>query len=158
ASRTAAGTLFSRGLHAAETDRRGGASECTRDLWHPVSRPFGNIAHYRGRPRGAKPRTRLLRLEAPAQRQGGLDAETFRGFRLAGELFLLTSFFIEPKGCWFESCFSLKISGFVSVTACALVFCASPAFCDSLPGTLGDQFCTITSGPTQCTVNEGEGD
>ena len=29
---------------------------------------------------------------------GGLDAETFRGFQLAGELFLLTSFFIEPKG------------------------------------------------------------
>ena len=27
---------------------------------------------------------------------GGLDAETFRGFQLAGELFLLTSFFIEP--------------------------------------------------------------
>ena len=27
----------------------------------------------------------------------GLDAETFRGFQLAGELFLLTSFFIEPK-------------------------------------------------------------
>ena len=53
---------------------------------------------------------------------------------------------------------SLKISGFVSVTACALVFCASPAFCASLPGTLGDQFCTITSGPTQCTVNEGQGD
>ena len=26
----------------------------------------------------------------------GLDAETFRGFQLAGELFLLTSFFIEP--------------------------------------------------------------
>jgi hypothetical protein len=28
----------------------------------------------------------------------GLDAETFRGFQLAGELFLLTSFFIEPEG------------------------------------------------------------
>jgi hypothetical protein len=27
----------------------------------------------------------------------GLDAETFRGFLLAGDLFLLTSFFIEPK-------------------------------------------------------------
>jgi hypothetical protein len=40
----------------------------------------------------------LLRLEAPAQRLGGLDAETFRGFQLAGELFLLTSFFIEPEG------------------------------------------------------------
>jgi hypothetical protein len=34
---------------------------------------------------------------------GGLDAETFRGFQLAGKLFLLTSFFIEPKGCRFES-------------------------------------------------------
>ena len=33
----------------------------------------------------------------------GLDAETFRGFQLAGELFLLTSFFIEPKGCEFET-------------------------------------------------------
>jgi len=29
---------------------------------------------------------------------GGLDAETFRGFQLAGETFLLTSLFIEPKG------------------------------------------------------------
>ena len=28
---------------------------------------------------------------------GGLDAETFRGFQLAGELFLLTSLFIEPN-------------------------------------------------------------
>ena len=28
----------------------------------------------------------------------GLDAETFRGFQLAGELFLLTSFFIELEG------------------------------------------------------------
>jgi hypothetical protein len=28
---------------------------------------------------------------------GGLDAETLRGFQLAGELFSLTSFFIEPK-------------------------------------------------------------
>jgi hypothetical protein len=27
----------------------------------------------------------------------GLDAETFRGFPLAGDLFLLTSFFIEPE-------------------------------------------------------------
>ena len=27
----------------------------------------------------------------------GLDAETFRGFPLVGDLFLLTSFFIEPK-------------------------------------------------------------
>ena len=28
---------------------------------------------------------------------GGLDAQTFRGFQLAGELFLLTSFFIKPN-------------------------------------------------------------
>jgi hypothetical protein len=28
----------------------------------------------------------------------GLDAETLRGFQLAGKLFSLTSFFIEPKG------------------------------------------------------------
>jgi hypothetical protein len=28
----------------------------------------------------------------------GLDAETFRGFQLKGELFLLTSLFIEPEG------------------------------------------------------------
>ena len=28
---------------------------------------------------------------------GGLDAETFCGLQLAGELFLLTSFFIEPE-------------------------------------------------------------
>ena len=33
----------------------------------------------------------------------GLDAETFMRLQLAGELFLLTSFFIEPKGCRFES-------------------------------------------------------
>jgi len=39
-----------------------------------------------------------LRLEAPATATEGLDAATFRGFQLAGELFLLTSFFIEPKG------------------------------------------------------------
>ncbi len=39
-----------------------------------------------------------LRLEAPGIAEG-LDAETFRGFQLAGPLFLLTSFFIEPKGC-----------------------------------------------------------
>ena len=37
----------------------------------------------------------LLRLEAPAQRQGGWMSK--RGFQLAGELFLLTSFFIEPE-------------------------------------------------------------
>jgi hypothetical protein len=34
---------------------------------------------------------------------GGLDVEILRGFQLAGELFLLTSFFIEPRGCRFES-------------------------------------------------------
>jgi hypothetical protein len=39
---------------------------------------------------------RAVRLEAPAQRKG-LDAETFRGFQLAEELFLLTSFFIDSS-------------------------------------------------------------
>ena len=34
---------------------------------------------------------------------GGLDAETLRGFQLAGELFSLTSFFIEPEGGEFRS-------------------------------------------------------
>jgi hypothetical protein len=32
----------------------------------------------------------------------GLDVETFRGFQLARELFLLTSSFIEPQGYRFE--------------------------------------------------------
>jgi hypothetical protein len=40
---------------------------------------------------------------------GGLDAETLRGFQLAGELFSLTSFFIEPKGCEFETCLKSQI-------------------------------------------------
>jgi hypothetical protein len=31
-------------------------------------------------------------------RDWGLGAETFRGFQLAGGLFLLTCFFIEPEG------------------------------------------------------------
>jgi hypothetical protein len=39
---------------------------------------------------------------------GGLDAEIFRGFRLAGELFLLTSFFIEPEGSRFETCLAVR--------------------------------------------------
>jgi hypothetical protein len=39
--------------------------------------------------------THALLLKAPATATEGLDAETFRGFQLAGELFLLTSFFIE---------------------------------------------------------------
>jgi hypothetical protein len=37
-----------------------------------------------------------LRLEDPHSGRG-LDVETFRGFQLAGALFLLTSFFIEPN-------------------------------------------------------------
>ena len=37
----------------------------------------------------------------------GLDAETFRGFQLAGQLFLLTSFFIEPEGGEFRSAIRL---------------------------------------------------
>ena len=32
----------------------------------------------------------------------GLDANILCGFSSRGELFLLTSFFIEPKGCGFE--------------------------------------------------------
>src|ERR1700676_359181 len=39
----------------------------------------------------------------------GLDVETFRGFQLAGELFLLTSFFIEPSGRKFESYLTSQI-------------------------------------------------
>ena len=44
-----------------------------------------------------------VRLKGTCTAEEGLDAETFRGFQLAGELFLLTSFFIEPKGCRSES-------------------------------------------------------
>ena len=33
----------------------------------------------------------------------GLDAENLSGFSSQGELFLLTSFFIEPRGWRFES-------------------------------------------------------
>ena len=39
-----------------------------------------------------------VRLKGTCTAEEGLDAETFRGFQLAGELFLLTSFFIEPEG------------------------------------------------------------
>jgi hypothetical protein len=39
----------------------------------------------------------------------GLDAKTFRGFQLAGELFLLTSFFIEPTALHSESCLGTQI-------------------------------------------------
>src|ERR1700693_5571924 len=41
---------------------------------------------------------------------GGLDAENFCGFQLAGELFLLTSFFIEPEGPQFENAWGVKYS------------------------------------------------
>jgi len=41
-------------------------------------------------PRAATPRGACTAVE-------GLDAETFRGFPLAEDLFLLTSFYIEPK-------------------------------------------------------------
>ena len=43
----------------------------------------------------ARPRTRY---QAPRHLHSGrgLDVENFRGFQLAGELFLLTSLFIEP--------------------------------------------------------------
>src|ERR1700692_4644265 len=39
-----------------------------------------------------------VRLKGTCTAEEGLDAQTFRGFHLAGELFLLTSFFIEPEG------------------------------------------------------------
>jgi hypothetical protein len=52
---------------------------------------------------------RAIRLEAPAQRKG-LDAETFRGFQLAEELFLLTSFFIEPEGSQSANAWGAKYS------------------------------------------------
>ena len=45
----------------------------------------------------ARPRTRYYASRHLHSGRVGLDAETFRGFQLAGELFLLTSFFIEPK-------------------------------------------------------------
>src|ERR1022692_1971520 len=54
-----------------------------------------------------RPRTPTPRGTCTAAK--GLDAETFRGFQLAGELFLLTSFFIEPKGRRFESCLGIQI-------------------------------------------------
>jgi hypothetical protein len=38
-----------------------------------------------------------VRLKGTCTAEEGLDAKTFRGFQLAGELFLLTSFFIEPE-------------------------------------------------------------
>src|SRR6266851_1743938 len=41
---------------------------------------------------------------------GGLDAETLRGFQLAGELFSLTSFFIEPEGGEFRSAIRLAVA------------------------------------------------
>ena len=44
-----------------------------------------------------------VRLKGTCTAEEGLDAETFRGFQLAGELFLLTSFFIEPEGSQFEN-------------------------------------------------------
>jgi hypothetical protein len=43
-----------------------------------------------------KPGNALLRLEAPAQRQGA-GCRNFSRLPARGELFLLTSFFIEPK-------------------------------------------------------------
>jgi hypothetical protein len=45
----------------------------------------------------ARPSTRCY-ISRHLQGSGGLDAETFCGAQLAGELFLLTSLFIEPKG------------------------------------------------------------
>jgi hypothetical protein len=51
----------------------------------------------------------------------------------------------------------MKFANSVSLMAVTVLF-AIPAFSASLPGTAGDQFCAITSGPTVCTVNEGKGD
>jgi len=57
--------------------------------------------------------------------------KAFRGFQLAGELFLLTSFFIEPKGCRFESYLtSQKLSN----RLCPLVNCLSVAALPKLRG------------------------
>ena len=40
---------------------------------------------------------------------GGLDAETFRGFQLAGELFLLTSFFMpRRRSLWVSDTFEWR--------------------------------------------------
>src|ERR1700686_5485223 len=61
-----------------------------RRIMKPMTPAFKHLAHI-----GA------IRLEARAQRKG-LDAETFRGFQLAEELFLLTSFFIEPNAHRFD--------------------------------------------------------
>ncbi len=58
------------------------------NLWHTHL----NIAPLHGRNTHA-----LTTPRATCTAAGGLDAETFRGLHLTGELFLLTSFFIEPN-------------------------------------------------------------
>src|SRR5450432_95804 len=48
---------------------------------------------------------------------------------------------------------------FISHLAGALALYALPALCNSFPGIgNGDALCTVTVGPTNCTVNEGQGD
>src|ERR1700688_1099573 len=51
---------------------------------------------------------------------GGWMPETFCGFQLVGEVFLLTSFFIEPKGCRFESYLRSQILSLRTPTPCWL--------------------------------------
>ena len=50
-----------------------------------------SLLHRRDHARATTPRGTCTAAE-------GLDVETFRGFQFVGELFLLTSFFIEPEG------------------------------------------------------------
>jgi hypothetical protein len=50
----------------------------------------------------ARPSTRCYISRHLHRGAGGLDAETFCGAQLAGELFLLTSLFIEPSVHRFE--------------------------------------------------------
>src|SRR5258705_8201856 len=53
--------------------------------------PNISLLHRRDHARATTPRGTCTAAE-------GLDVETFRGFQFVGELFLLTSFFIEPEG------------------------------------------------------------
>src|SRR5882724_9135396 len=55
-----------------------------------------SLLHRRDHARATTPRGTCTAAE-------GLDVETFRGFQFVGELFLLTSFFIEPEGSERES-------------------------------------------------------
>ena len=64
---------------------------------------------------------------------GGLDVEILRGFQLAGELFLLTSFFIEPKGCRFESYLRSQINQQVTRKLRLRFASSAPRACPILP-------------------------